>query len=326
MRERVAKLLGPEAAGLTVGDVPLDLRAHPARARSRASGCRGASRSTTPRDSAQAVRPRGAAGPRADDRRPDARRAARRIDREERGPGGPRRRGRAASDADDELRAVRLRSATSRSSPEADALDFDDLLLVTRAPLREHPDVLRALPRALPVRPRRRVPGHEPRAVRAREAARGRAPRTSAWSATTTSRSTAGAAPTSATSSTSSADFPGAQGRRRLDRRTTARRGRSSPPRRVIANNLARTRRRCATERGEGEPIRLVRARDERDEAQFVVRRDPRGGARAAAALRPDSPSSTARTRSRGPSKRSCSSATCRTSSSAACASTSAPR
>jgi DNA helicase-2/ATP-dependent DNA helicase PcrA len=39
----------------------------------------------------------------------------------------------------------------------------------------------------------------------------------------------------------------------------------------VVANNLARREKRMRAERGEGEPIRLFRARDEREEAQFVV-------------------------------------------------------
>ena len=62
--------------------------------------------------------------------------------------------------------------------------------------------------RPLPVRPDRRVPGHQPRAVRDRPAACRATTRTSAWSATPISRSTSGAARTSRTSSTSSATSP----------------------------------------------------------------------------------------------------------------------
>ena len=61
---------------------------------------------------------------------------------------------------------------------------------------------------ALPLRPRRRVPGHEPRPVPAAAARCARSTATCSSSATTSSRSTASAAPTSATSSTSSATSP----------------------------------------------------------------------------------------------------------------------
>ena len=50
---------------------------------------------------------------------------------------------------------------------EANALDFDDLIMLTVHLFQEHPDVLRDLPAAVPARARRRVPGHQPRAVRA---------------------------------------------------------------------------------------------------------------------------------------------------------------
>ena len=56
------------------------------------------------------------------------------------------------------------------------ALDFDDLLLATVRLLREHEGRPRALPQALPPRPRGRVPGHEPPPVRDRPRDRGRAP------------------------------------------------------------------------------------------------------------------------------------------------------
>ena len=87
----------------------------------------------------------------------------------------------------------------------------------------------RALAEGVPLRPRRRVPGHEPRAVPAAPAARRASTRTSSPSAIPTSRSTPSAAPTSATSSSSSATSP-ARGRSRWSR-TTARRTRSSAPR-----------------------------------------------------------------------------------------------
>ncbi len=58
----------------------------------------------------------------------------------------------------------------------ADALDFDDLLVRTVAAAARVRRGPRGLPDALPPPLRRRVPGHQPRPVRAREAARREAP------------------------------------------------------------------------------------------------------------------------------------------------------
>ena len=59
---------------------------------------------------------------------------------------------------------------------KAGAMDFDDLLVNTVRLLRDHPDVLAALPGALRAHPRRRVPGHQPGPERDRPAARRRPP------------------------------------------------------------------------------------------------------------------------------------------------------
>ena len=85
----------------------------------------------------------------------------------------------------------------------ANAVDFDDLLVLPVRMLQQHADKLAQLPRSLSVHPRRRVSGHEPRAVRVRSSCSAASTAMSASSATTISRSTAGAAPTSGTSSTS---------------------------------------------------------------------------------------------------------------------------
>ena len=68
---------------------------------------------------------------------------------------------------------------------------------------REHPDVARALPAAVPAHPGRRVPGHQPRSRTSSCCCSPPSTATSASWATTTSRSTGSAAPTSATSSSS---------------------------------------------------------------------------------------------------------------------------
>ena len=109
-------------------------------------------------------------------------------------------------------RSSRRRSPTSTGVREAHARGQRDGL---RRPARPHGQPLRALrgrpralPGSLPLGARRRVPGHQPRAVPAAAAAQPRSTATSAWSATISSRSTASATPTSATSSTSSATSP----------------------------------------------------------------------------------------------------------------------
>ena len=110
----------------------------------------------------------------------------------------------------DKSAAQSLRALPARLR-DANAMDFDDLL-VERAPAaRREPRRARRVPGAVPLHQRRRVPGHEPRAVRDHEPARGTLAATS-WSwATTTSRSTRGAVPTSATSSSSSTTIPSAK-------------------------------------------------------------------------------------------------------------------
>ena len=152
----------------------------------------------------------------------------------------------------------------------SNAVDFDDLLMLTVEVLERFPEARRALAQGLPLRPRRRVPGHEPRAVPAAAAARRASTGTSAPSATRTSRSTPSAAPTSATSSSSSATSP-ARGRSRSSR-TTARRTRSSAPRTaVIANNRERKEKNLWSELGDGDPVRVLEVEDEHAEARFVA-------------------------------------------------------
>ena len=137
-------------------------------------------------------------------------------------------------------------------------------------------DVLERFPEArerwhegLPLHPRRRVPGHEPRAVPAAPAARADSTGTSAPSATRTSRSTPCEEPTSATSSTSSATSPDAHGRARaelpLDELDPPRRERRhrEQQRAQAEEPLVRARR--------GRADRGVEVEDEHAEARFVA-------------------------------------------------------
>ena len=163
-----------------------------------------------------------------------------------------------------------LPRSTSGGCSRPNAMDFDDLLVRTVNVLELFEDVRRALPRALPLRPRRRVPGHQPRPVPAAAAARRRArepdrrrrrrpvdlrlprrrhpqhPRVRA----TTSRT-----PTSSSSS-----------------RTTARPRRSStPPTRSSPTTRGRLGKHLWTDLGEGEKIHVAELDDEHEEARFVA-------------------------------------------------------
>ena len=91
----------------------------------------------------------------------------------------------------------------------------------------------------------------------------------------------------------------------------------------IIANNSGRIGKKLWTSGGRGEPIRLYRAFNERDEAEFVIEPHPRLG-RARRQPHATRPSSTARTRSRGCSRNTCSRRASRTACTAACGSSSA--
>ena len=87
----------------------------------------------------------------------------------------------------------------------SNAVDFDDMLMLTVDVLQRFPEAREQLGEDVPLRARRRVPGHEPRAVRPAQAARERAPEPDGGRRSGPDRSIASAAPTSATSSSSSA-------------------------------------------------------------------------------------------------------------------------
>ena len=269
MRERLEQLLGPHRARDVGHDVPRRLRPDPARARRARLGY------TLELHDLRPGRPAAArqALPRGARQRPEALHA------------------RAASTAQisnaknqlvdaRRVRGARRRRSSTRPSPRStsstsggcfasNAMDFDDLLMLTVDVLERFPEAREQLAEGVPPRPRRRVPGHEPRAVPAAAAARGEHGNVFAVG-DPTSRSTRSAAPTSATSSTSSATSR-ARGRSRSSR-TTARRTRSSRPRtRVIAHNRERKPKPLWTELGEGEPVQVVEVEDEHAEARFVA-------------------------------------------------------
>ena len=76
-----------------------------------------------------------------------------------------------------------------RELHRANAMDFDDLLVPRGQRARALPGGPRPLRRRLPLDPRRRVPGHQPRPVPLAAAAELASTATSRWSATTTSAS-----------------------------------------------------------------------------------------------------------------------------------------
>ena len=182
----------------------------------------------------------------------------------------------------------------------------------------------RALPRPLPLHPRRRISGHQPGAVRLAAPARRAAQEPLLSSATTTSRSIPGAAPRSPTSSASRriSRAPRSSGSSRI----TARPATSSPPPTASSRIMpAGSARRLWTDAGEGEKVHVIGIWDGPEEARRV-------GEELESAHAPRRLSSTTARSWSAPSSRPASSRTassrsaCPTGSSAASASTSAPR
>ena len=127
-----------------------------------------------------------------------------------------------------------------------------------------------ALPGALSAHPGRRVPGHQPRAVRPRVGAGRASIATCSWSETPTSRSTAGGRRISATSSISRRTIPTpGKSTSRLNYRSTARIVEAAD--RVIRENVSRIDRRLRTDNPDGEHINLRELSDQAHEAQFIA-------------------------------------------------------
>ena len=204
MRERLTSDARPDRARDLDPHLPRRLRPDPAQ-RGRAAAATGrTSRSTTPADQVRLVKqcleePREG---------PEALRPARhpRADLEREEPADHARRCTPSSSRRSTTRrSPRSYALYQRKLAASNAVDFDDMLMLTVQILERFPDAREALAERLPLRARRRVPGHEPRAVPAAAAARRAPPQHLRRAAIRTSRSTPSAAPTSATSSSSSA-------------------------------------------------------------------------------------------------------------------------
>ncbi len=137
--------------------------------------------------------------------------------------------------------------------------------------VRRGPRRARAVPGTLALPPRRRVPGHEPRAIPVGPGARARPTGTSAWSATTTSRSIRGAAPTCATSSTSSATGPKATVVK-LEQNYRSTQLILDAAHAVVSRNTARKDKKLWTENAGGVRIQRFEAYNEDEEAEWIAR------------------------------------------------------
>ena len=269
MVERVERLIGRSVAGHVAGHLPRHGRADAARP------CRAG------RAAAQLHHPRhrrpGAAGQADRSRRPTSTSAAGRRallvaiiqrwkDRGYRPDQVP------ASEIGDFAlgRACALYAAYQQRLATLNACDFGDLLLHGLTLLTQQPDLLAALPAAVPRDPGRRVPGHQRRPVSLAAAARPAGTRTSPASATTTSRSTAGAGAEVGNILRFEQDFPGAQVIRleRNYRSTGHILGAASG---VIAHNRARHGKTLWTEDEQGEQVRVAGLWDDQEEARFVA-------------------------------------------------------
>ena len=258
MRDRVEGLVGRHGARDVGDDVPLRLRAHPARRGGAARLHERASRSTT--------RPTRCAscGAASTSSAIDPKRFAPRAIKSQIS--------RAKNQLEDaaayreqvgsffEQTVADVYELYEQRIHEMNALDFDDLLFRTVNVLELFPDVARALPAArsagsswtstrTPTTPSTGCCSCSP----ARSA-------TSAWSATTTSRSTASAARTSATSSTSSATSP-ARTVVKLEQNYRSTQTILSAANAVVSHNEGRKPKQLWTDLGEGEPVHVASSR-----------------------------------------------------------------
>ena len=152
----------------------------------------------------------------------------------------------------------------------SNAVDFDDMLMLTVAGARALPRGARALAVDVPPRPRRRVPGHEPRPVPAAAAARREAPER-------VRRRRSGSVDLRL-QGRRHPQHPRLRarlrrrGRRSRSSRTTARRTRSSRPRTRSSTTTATASRSGSGRSSDaGDPVEVVEVEDEHAEARFVA-------------------------------------------------------
>ncbi|HEX2484703.1 MAG TPA: UvrD-helicase domain-containing protein [Myxococcota bacterium] len=266
MRERVAKLLGPDAAGLWVST----FHSSCVRILRRDIERLGRPRSFVIYDDgeSQAVLREALRRHGADARGPDARRAHWRIDQWKNVGLRPDEAAARARDVDDERIAVLYRTYQALLA-EANALDFGDLLLLVTDLFAQHPDVL--------ARYRERWQYvlvdeyQDTNRVQYRLVTQLAAEHRNLCVVGDVDQSIYGWRGADVRNILDfERDFPEARVVT-LDRNYRSTRPILAGADAVVANNRARREKTMRAERGEGEPIRLYRARDDRDEAQFVV-------------------------------------------------------
>ena len=266
MRERVAQLVGPRGEGADRRHLPRLLRAGAARARGAPWACRRSSRSATRPTSSSAVK---------------AAMRELRVHETTMHPSAVLARMSLAKNRHGDAGGVPREAAPAAATSSSGSVwqRYQEFLGRTRVARLRRPAAgdgaaaararggARALPEALPPHPGRRVPGHEPPAVRDRPPDRRASTATCAWWATTTSRSTAGAAPTSEDPGLPP-DFDGRQGRAPADELPLD----AADPdaaNTVIRKNSSRHEKALESARGHGEPVR-VRAPQGRDHGGAV--------------------------------------------------------
>ena len=154
---------------------------------------------------------------------------------------------------------------------DANALDFDDLLLKTVELFEKSESVRQAVQREVPLPDGGRVPGHEPAAVPADPAARRAAPQPVRRRRPGSVDLQVARRRPARTSSTSSTTFPEAK-TVRLERNYRSTQVILDAASAVIAQNRNRKEKRLYTERRGGAKILSYRAGDDLDEAEFIAR------------------------------------------------------
>ena len=267
MRERLEELLADVARRDVGADLPCRVRPDPPPRGAEARlplelhdlrpGRPGPARQAVPggaRPRSEAVRP--ARHPRAD------------LERQE--PAGRRR----TSTGSGSRPSTTRRSPTSTSLYQrrlfaANAVDFDDLLMLTVEVLERFPEARRALAEGLPLRPRRRVPGHEPRAVPALQLLAGKHRNVCAVGDPDQSIYAFRGADIRNILEFER-DFAGAQ-LIALEQNYRSTNSILRAANAVIANNRERKPKNLWSELGEGDPVRVFEVEDEHAEARFVA-------------------------------------------------------